>query len=549
MVIQFKVHGRLKSRVSEYESPCLELLVVKKITGDLPMAEFDARQLNVPDELELADPTFNVPGPVDILIGSGLFFKLLKHGQLEVEDHLPAVQETHLGWLVSGVVPTSHTNVGRALCTLVTEDDVGKLLERFWQFTAKLIMRELWLLDVRWDDPLPESMIALWMEFRSKLQQLNGFQIPRWLFVEGHVEIELHGFADASDLAYGACLYARSILDDGSAVMKLICSKSRILPKKEEKKEVTTPRAELQAAVLLARLTSKLQKALEVQFSKIVLWSDSQIVLCWIAKPPDALQVYVGNRVKEIQSATEDFEWRYIPSKSNPADLISRGVQPHLLESQQIWWSGPPILNQAIPPIDSPSPIPDENVPELKRTALVGVVANGRLKLFDNISRFSIIQRSMAYVIRFTDFIRSGKKVLTKGLPTADEMKRALLLIVRLVQRESFSTEIQALCEDKDFKLPLKCLNPFVDEADGTLRVGGRIRKACIPYDNKHQFLLPSKHPVTTAIIRHLHKSNLHLGQRGLLGVVRQQFWPLRAKDAIRNSIEYEEHTRLLQLA
>lgn len=136
MVIQFKVHGRLKSRVSEYESPCLELLVVKKITGDLPMAEFDARQLNVPDELELADPTFNVPGPVDILIGSGLFFKLLKHGQLEVEDHLPAVQETHLGWLVSGVVPTSHTNVGRALCTLVTEDDVGKLLERFWQFDS-----------------------------------------------------------------------------------------------------------------------------------------------------------------------------------------------------------------------------------------------------------------------------------------------------------------------------------------------------------------------------------------------------------------------------
>nr|XP_029728048.1 uncharacterized protein LOC115266214 [Aedes albopictus] len=412
--------------------------------------------------------TFNVPGPVDILIGSGLFFKLLKHGQLEVEDHLPAVQETHLGWLVSGVVPTSHTNVGRALSTLVTEDDVGMLLERFWQFdsydeaaatscspeddclahfknthqrdatgrvilseisrvfdplgflgpvltAAKLIMRELWLLDVRWDDPLPESMIELWMEFRSKLQHLNGFQTPRWLFTEGHVEIELHGFADASDLAYGACLYARSILDDGSAVMKLICSKSRILPKKEEKKEVATPRAELQAAVLLARLTSKLQKALEVQFSKIVLWSDSQIVLCWIAKPPDALQVYVGNRVKEIQLATEDFEWHYIPSKSNPADLISRGVQPHLLESQQIWWSGPPILNQAIPPIDSPSPIPDENVPELKRTALIGVVANGRLKLFDNISRFSIIQRSMAYVVRFTDFIRSGKKGADKG--------------------------------------------------------------------------------------------------------------------------------------
>ncbi|XP_062542291.1 uncharacterized protein LOC134210266 [Armigeres subalbatus] len=100
------------------------------------MSSFDAQQLNFPDGLELADPTFNVPGPVNILIGSGLCFKLLKHGQLDLEDYLPAVQKTHLGWLVSGVVPTTHTNVGRALCMMVTEDDVGKLLQRFWHFDS-----------------------------------------------------------------------------------------------------------------------------------------------------------------------------------------------------------------------------------------------------------------------------------------------------------------------------------------------------------------------------------------------------------------------------
>lgn len=143
----------------------------------------------------------------------------------------------------------------------------------------------------------------------------------------------------------------------------------------------------------------------------------------------------------------------------------------------------------------------------------------------------------MAYVVRFTDYVKSGRKQLAKGLPTADEMRRALLFIVRLVQKECFGDEIRTLKEEKDFRYPLKCLNPFIDETDDTLLVGGRIRHAQIPYGSKHQLMLPPKHPVTIVIIRHLHKTNMHIGQRALLAVVRLQFWPLRAKTVIRNVI------------
>nr|XP_029729299.1 uncharacterized protein LOC109410486 [Aedes albopictus] len=124
IAIQHKVHARIKSKVSEYESPCLEFLVVKKITGDLPMQQFETAQLNIPEDIQLADAGFNVPGQVDVLIGSGLFFKLIKHGQLQLADHLPAVQETSLGWIVSGLIPTNQFGVGGTLCTMVTEDDV-----------------------------------------------------------------------------------------------------------------------------------------------------------------------------------------------------------------------------------------------------------------------------------------------------------------------------------------------------------------------------------------------------------------------------------------
>lgn len=153
--------------------------------------------------------------------------------------------------------------------------------------------------------------------------------------------------------------------------MRLVCSKSRILPKKQgTKKQVTTPRAELQAALLLSRLAVKLIGAMEVNFESVVLWSDSQIVLCWIKKPPDTLKIYVGNRVKEIQMLTDEFEWRYIPTNSNPADLISRGVQPNHLRGQEIWWTGPENLKQTNFQIDEPQPMPETALPELRGVAL-----------------------------------------------------------------------------------------------------------------------------------------------------------------------------------
>ncbi|XP_058458365.1 uncharacterized protein LOC131434987 [Malaya genurostris] len=402
--------------------------------------------------------------------------------------------------------------------------------------SAKIIMRELWSLDLQWDQPVPTEMEQLWGEFHRQLCSLNDVRIPRWIFCEEVCEYELHGFADASDLAYGACIYSRLLRRDGTVNMRLLCSKSRILPKKKEKqKQITTPRAELLAAVLVSKLAVKLLAALDTKFQHVVLWSDSQIVLCWISKSLDALPVYVGNRVREIQQLTGSFIWRYIPSKENPADLISRGVPPQDLAQCQIWWYGPPALQSTHPAIQPPEPIADEDVPEIKRIVLLTSPIQPRLAIFNRVSRLLVIQRAMAYVIRFCDYIRAGRKQLTKGLPNCDEMMRASKLIVRLVQKESFELELKAIKSNKEIPNTIRNLNPIIE--DGVMRVGGRLKHAAIPYEQKHQVLLPEKHPYTICLIRHLHRSNLHVGQRGLLALVRQQYWPLRVKNTIRKLI------------
>lgn len=250
--------------------------------------------------------------------------------------------------------------------------------------------------------------------------------------------------------------------------MNLICSKSRILPKKKAKeKAITTPRAELLAALLLAKLIVKFLDATELEFSSINLWSDSRIVLAWIGKSPHMLNTYVSNRVSEIQSLVPNFHWRYIPTDENPADLISRGEQPKKLLASKMWWHGPPMLN-ALTDAEGGPEIPDGELPEMRAgVALALTTPVGRMTIFDRVSSFTKVVRCMAYLTRFARYIMSNKTKVVKGPLAAEEIMKAILLIVRMVQHEAFQSEIRALRDGADTKHRLNGLKAFLDNEDG----------------------------------------------------------------------------------
>lgn len=111
---------------------------------------------------------------------------------------------------------------------------------------AKLILREVGELQIEWDDPVPPDVGSKWRNFRIEMTALREVRLPRWISWKGALKLELHGYADASDLAYGACLHVEGFFADGKTEMRLIYSKSRILPKKRKAKEkaISTPRAE-----------------------------------------------------------------------------------------------------------------------------------------------------------------------------------------------------------------------------------------------------------------------------------------------------------------
>ncbi|GFY26121.1 retrovirus-related Pol polyprotein from transposon RE2 [Trichonephila clavipes] len=206
---------------------------------------------------------------------------------------------------------------------------------------AKISLQRLWRSKLEWNDLLPAEEYREWQQFLVSLENINNIEIPRRILVAFPEVIEIHGFADASERCYGAAVYCKSKNLKSETLVRLITSKSRVAPIKS----LTIPRLELCAAVLLAKLVKRVVAALQLETAEVYLWSDSMIVLAWLRKEPMDLKTFVQNRVAKIQELYPNQLWRHVPSDQNPADLVSRGVDPEKLLQQNLWFNGPTFLS------------------------------------------------------------------------------------------------------------------------------------------------------------------------------------------------------------
>ncbi|KAB0799070.1 hypothetical protein PPYR_06950 [Photinus pyralis] len=265
---------------------------------------------------------------------------------------------------------------------------------------AKIILRDIWLERLEWDNSLSYSLHSRWLLFRDQLSSLNSLEIGRRVICTNPILVEMHGFSDASAYAYGACEHA----------------------------DVT--------------------------------------------------------------------EWRHVPTQDNPADYVSRGVNPCDLLALNTYWLGPAWLklNEQFWPTKG---ISQESLPEVRK----------------------IVQTNAATTIDC---------------------------------HNCFSDEIRSLSRNKFVNKHSKLLklHPFLDD-QGLLRVGGRLVNSKFQFHKRHPIILSCKHPLTRLLFHKWHKLLLHPGPQLLLSSIREYFWPVSGRNLARklpeNRLSHFQQVQRLQ--
>lgn len=400
---------------------------------------------------------------------------------------------------------------------------------------AKIILQNLWRSGLSWDESVPQNVHTRWLQFKLQLSNIDQLQIPRRVKYRAEAQfVQMHGYCDASERAYGACVYVRTQTGPDSYVSHLLCSRSRVAPVKA----ISLPRLELAAALLLSQLIDKIRLAIDTTDMRTLLWSDFTITLNWIASHSRRWSTFVANRVGEIQRLTEQSSWRHVKSLDNPADVLSRGMLPNELINLDLWWHGPDYLK--LPEREWPSGefrILTEGVPEQRVVCSVAVSSDCNVvnELIDKHSNLNKACRIVSYCLRF--FMPKGSKPSTVKV-SPQEISHSLNLLCKGVQRQVFHKEYDSLIRHESISSSskLNSLAPFMKD-DGLIRVGGRLKSSELSFDACHQIVLPRDHTLTKLIIENEHSRNMHSGVQATMASVRQRFWPLALRSTARKII------------
>ena len=402
---------------------------------------------------------------------------------------------------------------------------------------GKQILQEMCRNGARWDDPLPANLKQDWLAWKQDLAPLKKVQIKRCLIPPNFGTIvctELHHFSDASTQGYGQCSYIRFVNDQNEVHCTLLCGKSRVAPLKQ----ITIPRAELQAAVLSAQMAYKLKAELRLELTKEVFWTDSKIVLGYIHNDARRFHVYVANRVQKIRDLSQPDQWNYVSSNENPADLASRGASVSQLISS-CWFSGPDFLwQQKIKmPTKHDAARLRPNDPEVKANCqLIDKVANkaeakDRL-MADRFKSFSSLKSAVKGLSTLRALVKLKQSSLgtnskhakksRQQLPkhSTAELEKSRMTIIRWAQQEGFSEYIKVKQGTLPKHNPLAKLDPFIDQ-EGILRVGGRLRLADLPFEETHPAILPKQSHIAKLVINDCHKKVEHQGKGATINEIR----------------------------
>lgn len=392
-----------------------------------------------------------------------------------------------------------------------------------WTLRLRQILQATWVANLGWDDPLPADLMKVWHDLLQEAKQQERFFYPRCLNFKATSTFELHAFSDASMKAYATCVY---LVSPDSSVF--VYARSRVTPLKQK---LTTPRAELMAALLSARAVKLLKENLaELREITTFFWSDSSCVLGWLRGEPLRLKLFVRNRVKEILSV--DGTWLYVPTSTNPADLASRGISASALHCSQLWQHGPSWLMDRSSWPNQLNPL--QYLPEILVSAAVSPDDSSTgediiCSLLERCSSLTRFERVLAWIFRFYDAVRGRSECPTGYSLDFSERQNALFCSIRHVQEENFPSEVSDVRSGSPVSSssPLNPLRPSWDDQKAVLVTTPRTTEP-------PKIFLPARSRLTFLIIVRIHLRLFHAGTDRTLALFQSVYWTSRSRTVIK---------------
>ncbi|XP_058456905.1 uncharacterized protein LOC131434257 [Malaya genurostris] len=320
-------------------------------------------------------------------------------------------------------------------CVMSLFDPLGLLAP--FTVHGKMLLQKLWRTGCNWDQEMDDECFANWSRWMKVLPIVERLRIPRCYLRgashEAYHTLQLHVFVDASEEAYGATAYFRIATSEGPRC-SLVMAKTKVAPLKQ----LSIPRMELQGAVLGVRLLNIVEANHELKILKRVLWTDSMNVLSWIRSDQRKYKPFVAFRIGEILQETKIDEWRWLPSRANIADIITKWGKGISLDSDGTWFNGAQLLQTP----EDRWPMQDLPLPNTREELRVCHMFHTEVveePLIDasRISRWLVLLRTVCCVYRFISNCRRKSRGLTiEVLPDISE------IMLRLVLRPQLSVTV-----------------------------------------------------------------------------------------------------------
>ncbi|XP_055622079.1 uncharacterized protein LOC129765691 [Toxorhynchites rutilus septentrionalis] len=158
------VFAQVQSRKGNF-SCGVNLLVMDKVTADLPSQSISTAGWKIPEDLFMADPSFNESQPIDMVLGARHFYSFFPSNErIQLDRNVPLLVNSVFGWIVAGTSyagPSTQASMPTASCSEVEISMVSleECLERFWR-TEELTNTDTYSVEERRCETLYQSTVS-----------------------------------------------------------------------------------------------------------------------------------------------------------------------------------------------------------------------------------------------------------------------------------------------------------------------------------------------------------------------------------------------------